>query len=278
MSLAAAGSDNFITGTRAVILGSANSHAIGDHNAVFASSLCQTESGLATIASSRRVINSVARSLAMGDGVSGAALSANRTIHLYGVGGNIEIAGSLTSSHTFSDFAEMFANATGTEIPLGTIVTEEGGAVRPAGAGDGIAGVVTATAVVTAGDTPFAWQGRYLSDEWGRPVMETIPDPDHEGDGPAPLIEVQAENPAWNPDAPQIPRSARPGEWTRVGLLGQVFTRVAEGVKPGDRLSAVAGIGVKSPMRTGLRCMTLTRPYDAAKGYAVARCLMNVRV
>jgi len=226
----------------------------------------------------RRFINNQDRSFAMGDAASGDALTANRKIHMFSETGNIQIAGSLTSSHTFSDFAEMFPNATGVEIPLGTIVTEEGGAVRPAGPGDEIAGVVTATAVVTAGDTPFAWQGRYLSDEWGQPVMEQIPDPDHEGEGPAPLIWVRKENPEWNPEAMQVPRSERPEEWTRVGLLGQVFTRVAEGVVPGDRLSAVDGIGVKSSERTGLRCMVITQPYDAAKGYAVARCLINFTV
>lgn len=215
----------------------------------------------------------------MGDqGAAGDASAANRTIHLFGTTGNIQIAGALTSGHTFADFAEMFPNATGEEIPLGTIVTEGGGEVRPAGEGDDIAGVVTATAVVTAGDTPFAWQGRYLSDEWGQPIMEEIADPDHEGDGLAPMIEVRKENPAWNPALPQTPRSERPADWTRVGLLGQVFTRVAEDVVPGDKLSAVDGIGVKSPTRTGLRCMTITKPYDGAKGYAVARCLINVKV
>ncbi|KPQ04326.1 MAG: putative peptidase [Rhodobacteraceae bacterium HLUCCA12] len=172
----------------------------------------------------------------------------------------------------------MFANATGAEIPPGTIVTEAGGAVRPAEPGDEIAGVVTATAVVTAGDTPFAWQGRYLSDAWGRALYDELPDPDHGGDGPAPLIRVRRQNPDWNPDLPQIPRSQRPDQWTRVGLLGQVFTRVAADVVPGDRLAALGGIGVKATERTGLRCMTITQPYDAAKGYAIARCLVNIRV
>jgi len=226
----------------------------------------------------RRFVNAHDRSLALGDAGTGAPSTANRTIHLFSSSGNIQIAGSLTSSHTFSDFAEMFPNATGAEIPLGTIVAESGGAVRPGGPGDEVAGVVTATAVVTAGDTPFAWQGRYLSDEWGQPVTEMIPDPDHEGNGPAPLIEARKENPAWDPALPQTPRSQRPADWTRVGLLGQVFTRVAGDVVPGDRLSALDGIGVKSINRTGLRCMKITQPYDAATGYAVAQCLINIRV
>lgn len=257
---------------------SASSETNGSRSGIVGSLECETAASDTFIAGSNRVINNVARSLALGYSASGARSTANRKLHLLGASGDIQIAGSLTSSHTFSDFAEMFPNAEGVAIPLGTIVTEECGEVRPAGEGDEIAGVVTATAVVTAGDTPFAWQGRYLSDEWGQPIMETIPDPDHEGDDPAPLIEVRKENPAWNPDAPQIPRSARPDQWTRVGLLGQVFTRVAGDVLPGDRLSAAGGIGVRSAARSGLRCMTITRPFDPDKGYAVARCLINVKV
>lgn len=257
---------------------SASSLSNSSRSGVVGSLECETAANDTLVAGSNRVVNNISRSLAMGYAASGSRSSANRKIHLLGTYGEIQIAGGLTSGHTFSDFAEMFANATGLEIPLGTIVTEENGAVRPAGPGDEISGVVSATAVVTAGDTPFSWQGRYLYDEWGCPITEEIPDPDHEGDGPASLISVQKENPAWNPDAPQIPRSKRPGQWTRVGLLGQVFTRVGEGVKPGDRIAAVDGIGVTSSDRTGLRCMTITVPYDAEKGYGVARCLINIRV
>ena len=273
-----AGDNHTISANRAAVIGGDDCTASGTDAIVTGSRGCVSSASAGIIAGSRNVINTINFSFAMGDSESGPASGANRTIHMFSSSGDVQIAGSLSSSHTFSDFAEMFPNATGAEIPLGTIVAEEGGAVRPAGPGDEIAGVVTATAVVTAGDTPFAWQGRYLSDEWGRPIMEEIPDPDWGGEGDAPMIEVRKENPDWNPEAPQVPRSERPAEWTRVGLLGQVFTRVAENVVPGDKLSAVDGIGFKSTSRTGLRCMTITQPYDAAKGYAVARCLVNVRV
>lgn len=272
-----ASDDSRASSSTTSVVASSNSHAAGARSRVGGSTDCQAAVFQCVVVASRGVLNTVNRLLAMGN-VNAAPSPANRSIHLFGDGGNIQIAGSLTSSHTFSDFAEMFPNGTGVEIPLGTLVTEDAGAVRPAGPGDEIAGVVTATAVVTAGDTPFAWQGRYLSDEWGRPLYDTAPDPDHVGDGPAPLIERRKENPAWNPDAPQIPRSERPASWTRVGLLGQVFTRVAADVVPGDRLSGVEGIGVRSTSRTGLRCMTITQPFDAAKGYAIARCLVNIRV
>lgn len=267
-------------GFDAGLMGTLDSSVDGFRTAVIASynSGVAANTGDAVVTCSRRVLNTVTRSLALGDASAGGPSTANRTIHMFSATGDIQIAGSLSSSHAFSDFAEMFANATGAEIPLGTIVTEEGGAVRPAGAGDEIAGVVTATAVVTAGDTPFAWQGRYLSDEWGRQLYDDVPDPDYGGTGEAPLIRVRRENPAYDPSHPQVPRSQRPDQWTQVGLLGQVFTRVGADVRPGDRLTAEGGVGVTSPDRTGLRCMTITQAYDAAKGYAIGRCLVNVRV
>ena len=176
-------------------------------------------------------------------------------------------------------------------------------------------GVVSHTMAVRAGDTPFFWQGHYLYDEWGRPVHDLISDPDWEAEIPDPdwvpvmipvldgsgvevrqmpapgqtapmipnpstqeMVAVHVENPDWNPALPQTPRSERPADWTPVGMLGQVFARVAADVMPGDRLSAVDGIGVKSAARTGLRCMTITQPFDAGEGYAVARCLINIQV
>lgn len=210
-----------------------------------------------------------------GVAVAGSALSANRKWEIDSVTGNITVAGTVTTGAIFSDFAEMFPNATGAEIPLGVIVTQENGAVRPANDGDDIIGVVSATAAITAGDTPFAWQGRYLMDEWGRVITDQATDPNWNQEGPAPLINIPRENPAWNPDLPQIPRSARPSDWTRVGMIGQVFVRVAANVSPNDSLSAINGIGVKSANKTGLRCLKITVPYSSEKGYAVARCLIN---
>ena len=230
------------------------------------------------VLASQRVKSESNAAVCGGTASSGDALSSNRKWEISSFTGNITIAGAVTAGHTFADFAEMFENAEAGVIPLGTIVTEKAGKVSPAGKSDDIAGVVTATAVITAGDTPFAWAGRYLVDEWGREILQEIPNPDWDGEGDAPLVMLPVESPDWNPESPQVSRSDRPDAWTRVGLLGQVFTRVAKDVAAGDRLAAVDGIGVKSKARTGLRCMKITQPYDAEKGYAVARCLINVQV
>jgi hypothetical protein len=239
---------------------------------------CEATASLSVVIAGRRVKNEVTRSIALGEASEGDILTANRTIHLYSDSGNIDISGSLTQGATFSDFAEMFPNATGKEIPLGTIVAEVNGAVCPAAKGDEISGVVTNTAAVTAGDSPFCWSQRYLIDEWGQRIEELVPDQDWEGEGDPPLIKRFVQNPNWDPSLQQIPRSKRPEEWTRVALLGQVFTKVAKDVQPGDKLFAINGIGHKSMTHTGLRCMKITQPFDEEKGYAIARCLINVRV
>ena len=231
-----------------------------------------------TVLSSLRVMSANNAAVCGGVAVSGIALTANRKWEIDSIAGNITISGAVTSGHVFADFAEMFENETVGKIPLGVIVTERGGRVLPADIGDEICGVVTATAAVTAGDSPFAWAGRYLTDEWGQQITEEISNPDWKHEGDATLISVPKESSDWNPELPQVPRSKRPDDWTKVGLLGQVFVRVAYDVQTGDKLSAVEGIGVKSTDRTGLRCMSITQPYDATKGYAIAKCLINVMV
>jgi hypothetical protein len=87
---------------------------------------------------------------------------------------------------------------------------------------------------------------------------------------------VPIENPDYKPELENVPRSERPDEWTCVGLLGQVHVRVASDVQVGDFVAAGdGGIGVKSDTATNMRCMEIRKPFDAAKGYAVAFCLLK---
>jgi hypothetical protein len=302
------------TAERSVVLVSSNSDATGQSSAVIASgssggnrptasanqtvvmacAASETSGDGSVVLASRRVLNQTANAVAMGWGSSATNLTSNRKIELLALTGNVSISGSLTQNATFSDFAEMFPNGTGAEIEAGTLLTLDDGKVKPADEGDEICGVVSHTAAILAGDTPFCWQGRYLHDEFGRRLYEDILDPDWEseivdpewgGEGerpmianpkPQPTITVLKENPDWNPDFPQISRSKRPDEWTPVGLLGQVYVRTAEKVSAGDRISAKAGAGVKSTERTGVRVLEVTKEFDG--DYGIARCLINVQV
>jgi hypothetical protein len=160
---------------------------------------------------------------------------------------------------------------------------------------------VSATASIAAGDSPFHWAKRYMTGEFGQMLYQEILDPDWQPmisdpnwkrpagaeatgqDAPLipnpvaqPLISVPVENPDYDESQENVPRSKRPNEWTCVGLLGQVHARVASDVQVGDYVAAGNdGIGIKSVTATNMRCMEIKGAFDAAKGYAVAFCLLK---
>ncbi|ARE87257.1 Phage terminase large subunit (GpA) [Clostridium formicaceticum] len=106
------------------------------------------------------------------------------------------------------------AGITGVEQGYGLLQTINGHGVRTANEGECIIGVTSATAGVILGDTLFSWQGRWLKDEWGAYIYETVIDEDT-----GEKIEVPKENPDWNPEIEQQSRLERPDEWTIVGLV-----------------------------------------------------------
>ena len=85
-----------------------------------------------------------------------------------------------------------------------------------------------------------------------------------------------------DPSREWVPRLDRPDEWTCVGLLGQLLVRVDETVGADDWIEAsdVPGVGRKGkgqPKDGGARveCMEVVGPFDAARGYAIARCVVR---
>jgi hypothetical protein len=224
-----------------------------------------------TILSGTRVKSVNSKVITTGFASSGSASTANRTIEMYASTGNMSIAGTLTQSVGFTDFAEMLPNGTNAEIPAGTILTLSNGAVVPANSGDDIHGVVSHTAAVLAGDTPFCWQGRYLIDEFGRRIMEDTVD-----EVTGEVVNAPKQNPLWNPELQQTPRSERPDEWTPVGLIGQVYVRVDASVVQGSKVKANNGIGTVSDSKTGLKCINITKAFDGS--YGIAKCLININV
>lgn len=233
----------------------------------------------AVVMSSRNVIGSSWYSLALGFLNAGSISSANRTIEFRAIDGTGRATGGFATGSP-ADFAEMFENKEGVKIPAGTIVTLDGDGVRIANEGDDIDGVVSYSPAVLANDSPFYWQGRHEKDEFGNLVYEEQPLEDWDGDpNERPMINVPKEAEGWDPSKPQKPRSERPDEWTPVGLVGQVYVKVSKNVKSGDKIKpSNNGVGVPSSSRTGLKCMKITTPYDSKKGYAVAKCIINVQV
>jgi hypothetical protein len=242
-----------------------------DGNARYASAIGCTDvihGGInQAILASRRVRSNGTRTIVAGDNDIGDPLTANRKWQVITSTGEVSATGSFTGSATFTDYAEYFENLTTGVIPLGTIVTLDGERVRPAVPGDEMLGVVSGTAIIKAGDSPFTWSGRFLTGEFGEPLYEEVIDDDTNENYIA-----YKQNPDWDPNQPQVARSERPEEWTCIGLLGQLHVRVDENVQAGDYVDET---GTRTDTITRLRCMLITQPFDADKGYAVAKCLLR---
>ena len=78
-----------------------------------------------------------------------------------------------------------------------------------------------------------------------------------------------------------VARQARADEWTAIGLLGQLAIRVDATVAADDDVVAgpVAGVGTAAQGKAGkgasVECMKILAPFDAAKGFAIALCLVR---
>ena len=162
--------------------------------------------------------------------------------------GNATLAGSLKSSG--ADYAEYFEWADGNlfnEDRIGKFITlVNGNKIKIASNGDEILGVISAIAAVTGDSYEDRWQGRYVTDVFGRIIYEDVEveyktDVDENGQ---PIVEKVMEkhpklNPNYNPEEVYIPRSERP-EWACVGLLGKVVLIDDGTCEPGGKCTCAA--------------------------------------
>jgi hypothetical protein len=204
-------------------------------------------------------------------GYSGSApgavtVNTNLTIMLAGKHGIIQTSGAITAStDPNSDFAEMFENAEPGIIPDGTLLARVGRKVRIARPGDRVMGVVSATPGILLGTGGLHYAKRYATNEFGRPLLNE--------DG------SRMDAPGYDTQRPNVARTARPDEWTAVALVGQVRVRIGKGVEEGDYLTPGAdgcALGTLArPDGRPVEVMEITTPFDAARGYGVALCLVG---
>lgn len=200
-------------------------------------------------------------------GGGGANYLANRTWEIDSSNGQMTAAAFNIGAPV--DYAEYFENVKNGVIPFGTIVTMSGGKVKKANKSDHVIGIVSARPAVSAGDSPFCWNKRYMTGEFGEWLYDIIPDPDFKGKGRTPKIKVNRQNPDYDGSIKNIPRSDRPKEWSCVGLIGQIHTRVDKDVKEDD---FIGGDGSRSDSETRIQCMKIMQSFDEKKKYAVALC------
>jgi len=213
----------------------------------------------------------------------------NLTVKLEGTNGNGTCEGAWTGGG--ADYAELMPNVSNGVIPPGSLVTRVGKAVKPAKSGDRVLGVVSGSAGFVGNAAALSWAGRYMRDEFGGYQVGThsmVRWADFDGlesDAPGPIpsdaeryeVTGKIENPDF--DASQIyqPRKNRPEEWSTVGLVGQILTRVDSTVDVDDFITAgsEAGRGTASSSETRIECMEITSPFDSDRGYAVALVLIR---
>ena len=112
-------------------------------------------------------------------------------------------------------------------------------------------GIVSATPAIVGDSGEMHWQGKFVTDDFGRVQYHDVVIPaelDEEGNV---LIEEHIEiqpilNPEWNAETKYIPRKDRP-EWATVGVLGKLVVYDDGTLKSGDICRCgVGGIAVKS--------------------------------
>ncbi|MDE6880611.1 MAG: hypothetical protein K2P20_04555, partial [Oscillospiraceae bacterium] len=186
--------------------------------------------------------------------------------------GGVYAKGSYNASG--ADYAELFQWADGNpagEDRAGRFVTLDGERIRLAGPEDAfLLGIVSGAPSVVGDVYDDQWQGMFLTDIFGRPVMEdaelpeeTIEGPDPEDPSktvtrvirPARTERRQKLNPAYDHTQTFRPRTQRP-EWDAVGLLGKLVA-VDDGTCEVNGWCAVGsdGIATASAVRTRYRVM-----------------------
>lgn len=177
-------------------------------------------------------------------------------------------------SSSGADYAEMFewkdANPTD-EDRVGRFVTFDGDKIRLANANDTyILGIISGAPTIV-GDDPIRWQGKYLNDEWGRPIYEdievTYKEFEKQEDGTEIEVEktridrVRKINPNFNPKEKYIPRSERP-EWDYVGMMGKLLVKQDGTLVAGSFCKSIEG-GIATKSESGYYVMKVINENQA---------------
>lgn len=137
-----------------------------------------------------------------------------------------------TVASTGADYAEYFewldGNPNG-EDRIGRVVTLDGEKIRYANEGDYVLGVISGTALILGDNPGDEWKYKFLKDDYGRFLTETVEDFieyfDYEtGENVVEstgFVERKVLNPEFNPEDEYITRKER-NEWEIVGMMGKL--------------------------------------------------------
>lgn len=136
-------------------------------------------------------------------------------------------------SSSGADYAEMFEWADGNtagEDRVGFFVTLDGDKIRKANSiNNCVLGIVSATPTVLGDSAELRWQGKYLTDDWGRVQYCEVEVPEELDNKGEVIVPVHTEkqpvyNSEWDNTLEYVPRQKRP-EWSAVGMMGKLLVR-----------------------------------------------------
>lgn len=238
-------------------------------SAIVGSVSCTVAASAAVVLASRDV--TLAQPYSVGGGYSASGTpgtNTNLNWRLDSVSGDILGSGTVATGDPNADYAEMFPNETPGALPVGSLVARAGKSVRLAKAGDRVLGVVSAAPAVLGNAADLCWAGAHKRGEFGERLRET----DKDG------VSVSVVADGFDPAKLYTPRRQRPADWTAVGLVGQLRIRVDATVTvDSDVVPGAAGVGTAGEWKRGaqVECMAIESPFDAARGYGIALCLVR---
>ena len=178
--------------------------------------------------------------------------------------GNATFAGTITSA-SGADYAEYFEWLDGNpedEDRVGYIVKLNGDKIEFANADDDVLGVISGTMTVLGDNAEWYWQGKYLTDDFGRIIYEdkvewgmvSNPETGEEEEAIIAIYPAPKLNPNYDADMPYENRSIRP-EWDAVGMMGKLYVRDDGTAEVNGYVVANNGIATASGNRTNMRVM-----------------------
>lgn len=239
--------------------GAANTIAVGNNNRVAASDAIAMGYGCQALSQSQFTCGKYnlgdeanTYTVIIGNGTSNSARANGLTIN---AAGNVVTQG--TISNAGADYAEYFEWADSNpkaEDRVGLLVALDGNKIRLAQPGDDVLGIVSGTATVLGDDAEWAWQGKYLRDEFGRLIMEEVELYDEDGKVSGHTMAPKI-NPNYDENKEYISRAKR-AEWDAIGMMGKLFVR-DDGTCQVNGYATVAANGLASSSvgKTNMRVM-----------------------
>lgn len=224
---------------------------------------------------------------------NGTASDARSNAHTLKDTGEAWYAGAVTS--TGADYAEYFEWLDGNpdnQDRVGLLVTLDMDKIRIANSGDEILGIISGTAAVLGDNYEDSWNGRWLTDDFGRIQYEDVEEfievpyteykeveqivmKMNEDTGEEeketiivtePIVTIKTEsvgffkhpivNPDYDPEQEYVNRANRP-EWSTVGMLGKLYVR-DDGTCQVNGYAIVSenGVATDSTEKTNMRVLS----------------------